>query len=130
MENSADFKKDCLDVIRAVLIAVVVALLLVLVMALIVRWASLDSTTVTPIMYVIKILSMLVGILFGFKCLQNGIIKGAAAGMLFMLFSYLIFASLSAFKETSFSWIDMLCLTLGGGVCGVITVNLKEKLHK
>lgn len=122
-----NIKHDILDVVKAVLISIVASLVLVLIFALIVRYASVDNSVMLPVNIAIKIISLLLGILLGFRQPQNGIIKGAAAGLFFMLLSFLIFAALDGFKDVSFSWIDMLTLTVGGAVCGIISVNIKRK---
>ena len=67
MKNSELLKKDAADILRASLIALILSLLLVLVFALIVRWASLDGTALTVGNYVIKAVSVLVGVTVGFR---------------------------------------------------------------
>ncbi|MEG1663534.1 MAG: TIGR04086 family membrane protein, partial [Clostridia bacterium] len=106
------------------------SLAFVLLFALIVRWASLDGKVIVPVNYAIKVLSIFLGALFGFKNAENGIIKGAVGGLLYTLFSFLIFASLDGFKSAHFNWIDLLCLSVAGGIAGIIVVNLKSHLQK
>jgi putative membrane protein (TIGR04086 family) len=130
MEKSIDIKKDVLDVIKAVLVSLLFSLIAVLVLALILRWANLGTDVVTPAKYVIKFLSLIVVTLLGFKNAQNGIIKGAISGLLYMVLSFLIFAALDGFKSADFSWIDFGCLTLAGAGVGIIVVNIKSKVRR
>ena len=125
MKNKENFVLDLKDTLRSVLVAIISALAFVLIFALILRWASLPGTVITPVNYVIKFLSLLLGIMIGFKHRKNGILKGAIVGLTFMLLSWLIFTAMDGFKSVNFRPLDLVFLTLGGGIIGVIKVNLK-----
>ncbi len=125
MKNKENFVLDLKDTLRSVLVAIISALAFVLIFALILRWASLPDTVITPVNYVIKFLSLLLGIMIGFKHRKNGILKGAIVGLTFMLLSWLIFTAMDGFKSVNFRPLDLVFLTLGGGIMGVIKVNLK-----
>lgn len=127
MNKSEMLKKDCADVIKASLIAVLISLVLVLVFALIVRWASLDETAMTIGNYVIKAVSLLAGIIIGFKRKSAGAVKGALAGVLYMLIGVFVFAVADGFKNVQFSFIDLFTLTLAGIISGIIAVNIKPR---
>lgn len=127
MDKSINVKNDVLDVVKAILIATLISLGLVLIFALIIRFASLENSVIMPVNIAIKLVSLFLGVLLGFKQMQNGIIKGAASGFFYMLFTFFIFASLNAFKDVTFSWIDLITLTLAGAICGIIAVNVKRK---
>lgn len=125
MKNKENFVLDLKDTLRSVLVAIISALLFVLIFALILRWASLPDTVITPVNYVIKFLSLFLGIMIGFKHRKNGILKGAIVGLTFMLLSWLIFTAMDGFKSVNFRPLDLVFLTLGGGIIGIIKVNLK-----
>ena len=125
MKNKENFVLDLKDTLRSVLVAIISALLFVLIFALILRWASLPDTVITPVNYVIKFLSLLLGIMIGLKHRKNGILKGAIVGLTFMILSWLIFTAMDGFKSVNFRPLDLFFLTLGGGIMGVIKVNLK-----
>ncbi len=127
MKNSENFKQDLFDVVKCVPVSLLFSLGFILLFALIVRWASLDGKVITPVNYAIKILSVLSGVLIGFKGKQNGILKGAISGFLYTLLSYLIFACLDGFKSVDFNWLDLVFVPIAGGISGVIAVNLKPK---
>lgn len=125
MEKSANFKNDLLDVLKSVLFSTLISLGLVLIFAIIIKFASLPNNVILPVNIAIKILSLLVGILIGFKNLSNGLLKGAITGLIYMLFTFFIFAALSAFKDVKFSWIDLVTLPVAGAIAGIIAVNVK-----
>lgn len=127
MEKSSEFRNDVTDVLKAVLIATLISLGGVLIFAIILKYASLSDAVILPVNIVIKLLSVLIGVFIGFKNPQNGILKGAIAGALYMLFTFLIFAALNAFKDVEFSWIDLITLPVAGAISGIIAVNVKRK---
>lgn len=127
MEKVKNVKCDITDTIKAVLFATLISLALVLIFALIIKFASLDNNVIMPTNIAIKIVSLLIGILLGFKNPQNGLIKGFVTGLLFMLFTFLIFAALNAFKDVKFSWIDLITLPIAGALSGILTVNIKAR---
>lgn len=127
MKNAELIKKECFDVLKALLISLLLSLGLVLIFALIIRWASVGNGAIVPVNYAIKVLSVLVGCLIGLKNPSNGILKGAVAGLLYAVFSFLIFAAMDGFSTADFRWYDLICLTVAGGIAGVIAVNIRAR---
>ena len=125
MEKKTDFKNNMLDVLKAVLFSTLISLGLILIFAIIIKFASLPNTAIMPVNIAIKLISLLVGVLLGFKNLSNGLLKGAITGLVYMLFTFFIFAALSAFKDVKFSWIDLITLPVAGAIAGILTVNVK-----
>ena len=125
--KKTDVKPDVLDVLKAVLFATLIALALVLVFAIILKFTSLPTKAIMPINIGIKIVSLFVGCLIGFKAKQNGILKGAITGLIFMLLTFFIFAALNAFKDVKFSWIDLITLPIAGALSGIVAVNIRPK---
>lgn len=125
MKKTENFKADAFDVLKSVLISILLSLSFILIFALIVRWASLDSNVIVPVNYAIKILSVLLGTLLGFKNKENGVLKGVISGLVYTLLAFLIFACLDGFKSVNFNWLDLIFIPLAGGISGVISVNLK-----
>ena len=122
-----DLKPDVLDVLKAVLFSTLISLALVLVFAIVLKFTSLPTKAIMPVNIVIKLVSIFVGCLIGFKTKQNGILKGAIAGLVFMLLTFFIFAALNAFKDVKFSWIDLITLPIAGALSGIVAVNIKSK---
>lgn len=127
MKNKENLILDLKDLLRGVLVALLFSLAFVLLFALIIRWADIGENGIVIGNYVIKFLSLAIGILIGFKHHKNGILKGAIVGLTFMLVTFLIFGAMSAFVGVAFNWIDLVALTLGGAILGVIRVNLRTK---
>ena len=124
-------KKQIFPIIKMVLLAVLFTLVFVLIFAMITRWASLDNKVVVPVTYVLKVLSILLACLIAFKRGDNGLIKGLVGGLLYFFISYLLFAALNNFLDAKFNFIDLICLTVSGGIGGGIAVNLfKPKQEK
>lgn len=127
MERTVNFKGNITDVLKAVLISVLISLALVLLFAVIIKFAALPSSVIMPVNIAIKIVSVLVGTLIGFKNAENGLLKGVFTGLIYMLFTFFIFAALSGFKDIKFSWIDLVTLPVAGAISGVIAVNIRHK---
>lgn len=110
-----------------VLFALLLSLVLILLLALVARWASLGSSVIVPLNYVIKILSVLVGAIFGVGRKPMGAVNGGIGGALYSVLSFLMFAGLDGgFQNASFSWIDLVCLTVAGIIAGIIAVNVRK----
>ena len=122
-----DIRPDVLDVLKAVLFATLISLALVLIEAIVIKFSSIPLSAIMPMNIAIKLVSIFVGTLIGFKNKQNGILKGAIAGLVYMLLTFFIFAALSAFKDVKFSWIDLITLPIAGALSGIVAVNLKSK---
>ena len=127
MERTSNFKSELLDVLKSVLFSTLISLGLVLIFAIIIKFASLPSNVIMPVNIAIKILSVLIGTLIGFKRPSNGLLKGAFTGLVYMLFTFFIFAALSAFKDVKFSWIDLITLPIAGAIAGIVAVNIKAR---
>lgn len=127
MEKAKNLKTDVTDVLKAVLFATLISLAMVLIFAIVIRFANVENKVIMPVNIAIKILSLLIGVMLAFKNLQNGLVKGAISGLVYMLFTFLIFSALTAFKDVSFSWIDLITLPIAGAISGIITVNVKSK---
>lgn len=124
MDNK--FVKSSLDVLRATLYALALSIILVLVLAILIKFAGIGSTAVMYINQAIKAISIFVGALFGIKCINMGAVKGAAAGLLYTLLSFLVFKLLAG-QEFALSLFDLLFGVIIGIASGIITVNIKKK---
>lgn len=120
--------KTCIfAVTKMVLLSLLLSLVLILVLALIARWASLSSDVIVPLNYVIKVLSVLVGAIFGVGKKPMGAVNGGIGGALYTVLSYLMFAGLDGgFQNATFSWIDLLCLIVAGVISGIVAVNVRK----
>ena len=130
MEKTGNIKIDVADVLKTVLFATLISLGFVLIFAIIVRFASVPNDVILPVNIAIKILSVFLGVLISFKNAQNGLLKGAISGLLYMLFTFLICSALTWFKDVKFSWIDLVTLPVAGAISGIIAVNVRARKAK
>lgn len=129
MEKTHSIKSDVADVLKATLFSTLIALALVLIFAIVIRFASIENKVIMPVNIAIKIISVLIGVLIGFKQPRNGLLKGAISGLAFMLLTFLIFSAISGFKDITFSWIDLITLPIAGAISGIISVNIKARQY-
>ena len=118
-----------LDIVKTVVVAVLVSMVLVLVFALIVKATDLSEDTIGYVNVAIKTVSVLIGTLLGFKRGgTGGWLKGLISGLLYVVTSFLVFASISGnLSFGDLSWVDVLTGAVVGLICGVIAVNVKKK---
>jgi putative membrane protein (TIGR04086 family) len=121
--------KTCfLAVTKMLLISLLVSLVLILLLALIARWASLSSSVIVPLNYAVKILSVLIGAIFGVGRKPMGALNGGIGGALYSALSFLMFAGLDGgFQNATFSWYDPICLAVAGVLAGILAVNIRKK---
>ena len=121
--------RGILDIVKTVVIAVLVSMVLVLVFALIVKATDLSEETIGYVNVGIKIVSVMIGTLLGFKRGgSSGWLKGLIGGLLYVVTSFFVFASISGgFSMADLSWVDILTGAVVGLLCGVIAVNVKKK---
>lgn len=120
--------RSVLDVIKTVVIAVLISMVLVLVFALIVKATDLNDAVIGYVDQGIKIVSVLVATLIGFRRGgKGGWLKGFISGLLYVVTSFFVFAAISGdFSVGKLSWVDVLTGAAVGLICGVIAVNVKK----
>lgn len=126
MQTDSALIRFMADVGKAVGIAVLVSLGGVLLFALVIYLAALPSSVITPVNQIIKVIAIFLGCVLGFRP-EQGIAKGAVAGLLSIILTYLIFAFLSG--GVTFSVTAILELVFGGiigAISGIISVNLRK----
>ena len=128
MKGFAISKDSIFDVIRTTLIATILSLLFVLIFSLILNFVGMGSGVITGVNQGIKILAILLASFAGIKNPKNGILKGALSGLLFTLFSILIFSIIS--KKLNINALNLIDVAFGivaGAISGILAVNLKKK---
>lgn len=126
MEKST-VKIAIFDIIKCVVISLLISMVLVLILALIAKYAAFSDNTLLYINQAIKVISVLFGTFFGMKGRKGGLITGAIIGLLYIVFSFLIFALIS--RDLSLKNITIYDFLIGIGVgilSGVLTVNIKS----
>ena len=126
MEKSA--VRWILDIVKTVVIAILCSMIFVLIFALIVKSTDINETGIAYANQGIKIVSVLIGTLVGFRRGgEAGWLKGLIAGLLYIFFSFLVFSLISGeLSWNNLSWIDFVTSAAVGVICGVIAVNVKK----
>ena len=120
-------KENIFDILKSIIFSLLFSVIFVLLFAIFVKYLSLGEEVIVPVNYVIKVISVLLGCIVGYKNREKGAIKGFFTGLLYYLFSILLFSLFSgSFEIIKINWIDILCLTLSGIISGIITVNIKK----
>lgn len=118
--------KTSVDIVRCVLFSLIISVFAVLIMALIIRFANVGANVVMYMNQGVKIVSILAGIMLGMKDKKMGMIKGAVAGLVYILVSYLVFMLLASGMFNLSVW-DVLMGLVFGLISGVLSVNMKKK---
>lgn len=131
MRQSSDFSSGAaggavFQILKSVGIALVFSLFFSVALACALRFFSVGDKAIYPINQGVKVLAVLVGCLAGVRG-EKGLIKGAAAGLLFTALSYLAFSCIGG--DFSLSWLILAETAIGaaaGALSGAISVNLRR----
>ena len=120
--------KGCiLDVVRAVIVALLCSMILILLVAVVAKYVAMSDTAGTVLNQVVKVLSVAVGCLVGFRNKKYGLVLGLIVGLLFTVLSFALFSLISG--KLDFSSITVLDFLLGAAVgilSGVLAVNVRS----
>ena len=119
-------KNLVLSFLFALLVAVGISVGAVLVFSLIVLMTGLDGFFVTLVNYIIKLVSLAVGV-FAFASGDKGVIKGLCFGAVYAVVTELVFAAVSGGFSFDLNLLASViyCLVVGA-VVGVTAVNVKR----
>lgn len=117
-----------LSIVKGSLIALCVSMIGVLIFAFCLKFTSLSDKLITPINQVIKGISIFLGVFFGLrKRKDKGLVCGLMIGLIYTLAAFLVFSLLNASFVFDLTLVyDMIFGTLIGGICGIITINVKK----
>lgn len=114
------------DFVKGLIVATLISLAFVILFAFCLKWFSLSDKFIAPIIYVIKIVSVIVGSLIAIKGKAKGLLKGLIFGMIYILLAFLIFSFLAGSFNIGVSLLlDLISAGLLGGIIGIIKVNKK-----
>ncbi|MDD4816128.1 MAG: TIGR04086 family membrane protein [Clostridia bacterium] len=119
-----------LIVIKGALFGLCASLIFILIFAFFLRFVAVSDGAILAVVQVIKGLSILFGVFVGMKKTKElGFITGMMIGLLFTVFSFLVFSVLDNFTfEISKTLLnDIIFGTIIGGICGIIAVNFKKE---
>ena len=109
------------------IISIITALMLILAFALIIRYAGVPNSAITPVNIVIKIVSIAVGVFVATKNGEKGLKKGIIVGITFVILSFFVFAILSRSIEINIMLLaDIFLGAIVGAITGIVFVNLRK----
>ena len=118
-----------LDILKGALISVIISLICILIFAFFIKIIGISDSLILPINQVIKFVSIFFGVKVSLKKnKEKGFLKGLIIGFVYTLLAFAIFSILSknfCFDKSLFN--DVLFGTIGGILCGILLVNLREK---
>lgn len=116
-------------VIKGSLWAVSISLIAILLFAILIRFTNIPDSFIKPINQVIKVFSILIGVILGAKINpRKGLKMGFFTGVLYSILAYLIFSLLSmSFSFDMTNIIDLIFAGLIGAISGVFAVNITNK---
>ncbi|MBQ7352095.1 MAG: TIGR04086 family membrane protein [Clostridia bacterium] len=122
-------RKDLLSILSGTIVAIATTLILILLFALLIRFVNISENFIFPVNQVIKVISMIVGVLvFIKKQPQNGFLKGVLLGLTYYILSYIIFSILQGgFALSLNNFYDLILTTLMGGLIGIIIINILKR---
>jgi len=116
--------------IKGSLYALCISLILVLVFAFLLRFIALDDEVISPIVQVIKGVSILCGVLIGLKeSTEMGFVTGLIIGLIYVLVAFICFSALDGFSFEFNKMLvnDIVFSGIIGGISGIIAVNFRKK---
>ena len=114
--------------LKGVFVGLIISVIGILLFAFVLKFVALNDTVIKIINQIIKVLSVLFGVMVVLKKDKSqGLIKGALVGCLYTLSSYFLFSLLVASFNFSLTIIyDLIFSGVVGLICGVIFVNTKR----
>ena len=118
-----------LTTLKGALYALSVCLIGILIFAFILRFVAVGDNLIKPINQVIKTLSILIGTFIALKKSKDmGLISGLIIGFMFTIIAFVAFSVLDGHFVFGISLLnDCLFGAIVGGICGIISVNLRKK---
>lgn len=106
------------------------SLIFVLLFAFCLKFTSLSENLITPINQVIKGVSIFLGVFLALKKeKKQGLVCGLLVGFVFTIIAFLSFSILcGCFVFDKSLLTDMIFGAIIGGICGIISVNLKKSI--
>lgn len=121
-----------LKLIKGALYALCVSLGLILIFAFLLRFIAIDEEAISPIVQVIKGISIITGVLIALKSVgEMGFLNGILIGLSYTIIAFICFSMLDGFNF-EFSKVllnDVIFGSIIGGISGIIAVNMKKKTN-
>ena len=112
--------------LKGILIGSILSFGLIVLFAYCMKWFDLSDAWISPIVLLIKGISVFVGAFFAVKGSSKGLIKGSLFGLVYILVAFVIFSFLAGeFQFTISTLLDVIFAMLLGGLVGIFKVNKK-----
>lgn len=115
------------DFLKSSLFSLIITLISVLILGIVIKFVEIPNNILMPINQVIKVVSLLLGCIFGIKTKEQGALKGGLTGVTYTLLSIFIFLILGTSLKDSFNYIDIIFGIVIGIITGIIAVNTGKK---
>ncbi len=117
-------KENLFYIFTGLAISIATSVVLVLIFAILISVFSIPSSVIKPVNIAIKIIALTLGVFFAVKE-EKGLLKGLVFGVLFSVFSNLIFlVPVGNFYLDLSLFIDIAFCSIFSAILGVIKLNL------
>lgn len=124
-------KSFILDIFKGVVYSIAISLVLILLFAVLIRFLNIPDSFIMPTNQAIKIVSIFLGCFWALRGTDKGFLKGILIGLIYSILSYILFSILCGNFKFGFTTISDLIFSLVlGGICGILSVNIKSKKNK
>ena len=116
------------SIFKGVLISVILTLVCVLIFALVLQFANISDGVITPVTQVIKVACIFIGVMFTLKKVsKQGWLYGGLIGILYTIFSFLIFAIIDGNFVVGISAFNDLLFATVTGIISAFILRLRGK---
>lgn len=120
-------RKNFTDILIATFFAVLISLALVVAFGLVAKAADLSDTALKIGVIVIKLLSLTLGLFFGVKRTEKGLLKGLSTAILYSAVCYLTFYFANGKSFSGVTVFDVVVPIVASMALGAFVVNLKGR---
>ena len=117
-------RNGAVDVLIAVLTALTVSVVAILMFAAVLTFVDLSGRGVDIVVTVIKVVSVLLGVVIGVRSAKGGAVKGLIIGLVYVATCYLsVCVSTGEYLPQLTFWIDGAIVLLASLIGGIVVVN-------
>lgn len=117
------------SVLKGLVIAVLITAVAVVLFALLMQWIKPSDGVIRVVNQIVKLVSIAGGVFFAVgRGGENGLLRGAAIGFLYMALGVVLYAVLSGQQVGWTAYVADLAMGIaGGGITGMLLSNLPRK---
>ncbi len=115
--------------IKGLIVSLIITFAAIIIFALIIKWANLSDSVITPVNLVIKAIAIAFGTIIFAKSGTGGLKKGLIFAVSYITLAFVVFSALSgAFSIGISLLLDYVFGAVVGAVVGIIKVNRKKSV--